>query len=75
MLETACALVVHSAVAVAAVVVFVAPADARTPALLVVVFAALAVARTAVAAVPPACFSEMMLVLPVFAAVLSLCIL
>lgn len=76
MLETACALVVNSAAAsVAAVVVFVAPADARTPALLVAVFAAVAVARTAFAAVPPACFFETMLVSPVFAAALSLCIL
>ena len=66
----------HVAVDVAvAAVVFVTLADVHTPALPVGVFAALVVARTAVAVAPPACFFEMMLVPLVFVAVLSLCIL
>ena len=64
-----------AAAAVPAVVVFVNPADARTPALLVAVFAALVAARTAVAVAQPACFSETKLVPPAFAVALSLCIL
>ena len=56
-------------------VVFVTPADARTPALLVAVFAALVAARTDVAVAQPACFSETKLVPLGFAVALSLCIL